>query len=203
VIDRFKQVVPNILFRGSAPSPSEVLFLKEDHGIERIVSLDKECGEEIKDACHDNDIEHIIIPVEGGEKGDLGTKMLRNLNVTSLVGDKPTFVHCKHGKDRTGVFVAKYEVENGKSPEQAINNALELDFGLGLDKDTLKRYIDIIYSAMENSNKREAQDDKTDAVSEAREEPNKYHDIDDESLRDIHPLTSKRLQGPPSSRECP
>ncbi len=47
MIHRFRPVIPGVLYRGSAPTPKDVLELKEKLGIKKIVSLDQESGEKI------------------------------------------------------------------------------------------------------------------------------------------------------------
>lgn len=143
---RFKEVVPNLLYRGAAPQSWEIPVLKGVFNIQQIISLDKEEGEEIDKDCAKNDILHIIIPLNATNDNDSDLNLIR-AGVTKLINNKPTYVHCYHGKDRTGLFVAKFRTENGFSCKAALDEAISFGFGIGMDKDVIKQYIDIIVSS--------------------------------------------------------
>jgi len=145
MIVRFEKTIPGLLFRGSAPQPSDIPMLKDAFKIEQIISLDDDCGKEIEKACEEAGLKHLIIPVEGGI--DDASGIIENNSVVKLVGTTPTYVHCKHGKDRTGMFVAKYRVESGESVEDALKEALKFGFGAGMDPSVVRNYIDIVSSA--------------------------------------------------------
>lgn len=50
-MNNFKKVTKG-LYRGSAPSPNDVLLLKKDFKINKIISLDEESGEKISRTCN-------------------------------------------------------------------------------------------------------------------------------------------------------
>ena len=63
MIQRFRKVTNN-LYRGSAPSPQDVAWLKDNLGIKKIVSLDKMTGDRIDRATKLLHIKHIMLPIE-------------------------------------------------------------------------------------------------------------------------------------------
>lgn len=137
---RFQKVSDN-LYRGSAPEESEIPTLKKKYGITKIISLDEKSGEKISDECKKYGIKQIIIPIHGSNGIDVFNE--KNI-ITKLIGNDITYVHCHHGKDRTGLFVAKYRIENGWDCKKALNEALSFGFGTHMkDKDIIK-FIEIM-----------------------------------------------------------
>ncbi len=139
---RFKEVIPNLLYRGGEPKSWEISALKHVFGIEQIISLDEKIGNNISKVCKLNNINHLIIPLTNCTDDAIG--IILDNGAKNLVANKPTYVHCRHGKDRTGVFVAIYRIEDGWSCKKAIDEALSFGFGSGLDSDTTQSYIDAI-----------------------------------------------------------
>ncbi len=148
---RFKEVVPGLLYRGGEPQLWEIKALKEQFGIEQIISLDKKIGNKIDNYCKICDIKHIIIPINSTNEDDKDLQIIEN-GVTSIV-DRPTYVHCLHGKDRTGLFVAKYRTENGWTCKEAIDEAIPFGFGIGLNNSVINRYVNIINSSCKENHK--------------------------------------------------
>jgi hypothetical protein len=150
MIHRFREVVPGVLYRGSAPSPLDVKELKNKLGIKKIVSLDKDTGEKIDRACKLLDIEHIKMYIDTtnakNQKKHLLRLLTRDLRRTFLE-EGPTFVHCLHGKDRTGLVCAIIECKFfGESPEKAIHRAKSLGFGIGVPPEVVHLYESVIKS---------------------------------------------------------
>lgn len=148
---RFKEVVPNLLYRGGVPKDWEIVALKENFGIQQIISLDENAAEKIHKTCIDNSLEHVIIPIRFHKLS--GALSVIENGVSSIVGNKISYVHCHHGKDRTGLFVAKYRVENGWDCAAALDEALSFGFGVGADVnlDIFKRYIEIIVASCKSN----------------------------------------------------
>jgi len=141
MIHRFRQVAPGI-YRGSAPTVYDVEHLKNEFGIRKIISLDKETGEKINRACKILGIDHVKIYIED-------RKSIRNLlhhNLKDLLEKGgPVFFHCHHGKDRTGLLAAMYKVKYmGWSPEKAIAEAKSLGFGIGVSPNIVHLYETLI-----------------------------------------------------------
>lgn len=130
---RFKKVTDD-LYRGSAPSPHDVHWLKENLGIKKIVSLDAHSAARINRVCKLLGIKHVIVPIELTHfKASLINFLKHDLKKLLLEGG-PTFVHCAAGKDRTGLAIALLKCKYlGVKPEKAIQEAKSLGFGLGVD----------------------------------------------------------------------
>lgn len=145
--DRFSEVEKNKIYRGGAPTPDEIPLLKKVWNVEQIISLDQDVGEKIHPACVTNDIKHIFLPVEWNKEKDNFNKVLSIMNsdgVTNIIGDKVSYVHCMHGKDRTGMFIARYRTENGWSAKKAVEEAMKFGFGTFLDDKVIKVYLSFI-----------------------------------------------------------
>lgn len=132
------------LFRGSAPSTSDIALLKKNFGITKIISLDEESGEKISNICSLLDIKQEKIYLNWDRKSLLN---LLNKDIKELLCSEPTYVHCKLGKDRTGLLIAilKCKYLNVK-PQDAIKEAESLGFGIGLNPQITNLYKKIIMS---------------------------------------------------------
>jgi hypothetical protein len=138
---RFQKVSDN-LYRGSAPKKHEIPLLKQKYNITKIISLDKDSALDIHEECLANDIAHIIIPIHGSNDRDL--ELIKSVGPTRLIGNDIAYVHCKHGKDRTGLFVGKYRVENGWDCKKALDEALSFGFGTFMKKKDIIAFMIII-----------------------------------------------------------
>lgn len=170
---RFQEVEPGI-FRGSCPTPQELATLKNVLGVKRIVSLDLDVGEELALVCKELGLEQLIIPLEyKGSNSEprlkKAFKLLGNHVEKVLQDNQPTFVHCVHGRDRTGFVIALYRIiHNNWSYEDAINEAKSLDYGDGMSKD-LYNLCDI---ELEKASKQDS--NENDIVDLARNTLNSY-----------------------------
>lgn len=146
MITRFVEVT-NGLYRGSGPSTKDVIALYKEYGIRKIISLDEEYGKKINKVCKLLNIKHIIIPIDGKKPKPLAKLFSYDL-YDLLMKDGPTYVHCIHGKDRTGLVIALFQCKYlGMSCEDAIHQAISLGFGVGLDKSLIKFYEKLICQA--------------------------------------------------------
>lgn len=145
MIERFIEVIPNKLYRGSAPTPQDVLELKNNFNIKKIVSLDKPSADKIHRSCKLLDINQVIVPINiGNLKLDL-MKLFHHSLKKLLIDGGPTFVHCHAGKDRTGLIIALFKCKYlNEDPEMAIAEAKELGFGVGLDPKITKLFEKLI-----------------------------------------------------------
>lgn len=160
---RFRTVVPDVLYRGSAPSHKDVLNLKDKLGIKKIVSLDEIAGERISRACHMLGIKHVKMYIEDVRKDTL--KLLSHDLKKLFLEDGPTFVHCQEGKDRTGLVSAMIKCKYfGMDPEEAIEEAKSLGFGIGIPPQVTHLYEKLIRSCNPDKDKNSA-----DIVSLERE----------------------------------
>jgi len=177
MIRRFRKVTKD-LYRGSAPSPVDVVNLKNKLNINRIVSLDRDSGNRIHNITSKLGIDHVMIPIDGRRSSLMN---LFQYDFKQLfLEDGPVFVHCQAGKDRTGLVIAlikcKYLHEN---PERAIAEAKSLGFGVGVDPTIIHLYENLIracepekYSADADivSNEREYIDDNRGSVLDSAQQ---------------------------------
>lgn len=141
MIKLFSKVNDN-LYRGSAPTPTDLDMLKNKYKIKRVVSLDKKTGDKLSRSCKILGIEHIIIPLDG-KKASLIEFLTHDLK--NLLNSKKTFVHCSAGKDRTGLACALFKIKIlNISPKEAFKDACKLGFGVNLDPKASKLYRECI-----------------------------------------------------------
>jgi len=132
MINKFIKVTPT-LYRGSAPDISDIKKLKDNHNINKIVSLDKYQGNKIDKVCKLLNIEHLIISIDDKVSSILN---LKSYNIKDLLEDNPNiFVHCHAGKDRTGFLIAYYKIKYQNVPyKKALKEAEDLGFGVLVDE---------------------------------------------------------------------
>jgi len=144
MIHRLRKVTKG-LYRGSAPSATDVLRLKNEFGINKIVSLDRLAGNRINRPCKILGIKHIILPIDIDNLNESLINFLKHDIKDLLLSDGPTYVHCAEGKDRTGLAVALLQCKYfGKNPEDAIEEAKSLGFGLRVDPKVIHTFEKII-----------------------------------------------------------
>lgn len=157
MIHRFLEVVPDKLYRGSAPTPQDIATLKKKFNINKVVSLDGLAGQKINKACHLLGIKHVNIPININTiKKDL-LKLFQHDLKELLLDDCPTFIHCQAGKDRTGLVCALFKCQYlNEDPETAIQEAKEIGLGIGIDPKITSLFEKLIRSC-----KPQAQDTST------------------------------------------
>jgi len=141
--------VTDSLFRGGKPSESDLYILKNVFKVNRIISLDFNVGLAISPLVKSLEIEHIILPIEG-EGSDNTINYLKSNIVELLTENPPTYIHCLHGKDRTGLAIMFFRMKNGWTKEQALAEAKKFGFGRGLQDNTVKYYESFLDSKDEN-----------------------------------------------------
>lgn len=143
MIKRFTKVNDN-LYRGGAPSTDDVVKLKQNFGINKIVSLDEAAGNKIDRICKILNIDHIMIPIDVEKSSTLLPLLSIDLH-DLLIKDGPTFVHCLQGKDRTGMLVAMFNCKYNNMPcDESIKEAKSFGFGFGLPAKTQRIYTKLI-----------------------------------------------------------
>jgi len=123
-IPNFRKINDN-LYAGSRPGEKGVGQLAQT-GIKTIVDLERGLFEEEPEVVKREEkwakkvgIRFLRVPMRsfflpGPEEVDKALSLITDPN------NKPVFVHCGHGKDRTGIVIAAYRIKiNGWSPEQA------------------------------------------------------------------------------------
>lgn len=166
MIKRFIEVVPSKLYRGSAPSPLDVQWLKDNLNINKIVSLDEATGEKIDRPCKLLGIDHVKLYIGMDRKGLLN--FLTHDLAKLFMSGTPTFVHCHEGKDRTGMAIGLFKCQYmGAKPDDAIAEAKSLGFGIGIDPKITKLYEKVIHNSnlLKNKNK---DSNEADIVSNQR-----------------------------------
>jgi hypothetical protein len=194
MIHRLREVTPG-LYRGSAPDHKDLVWLKNTLGIRKIVSLDRDTGEKIDRAAKLLGINHVKVYIDGS-RVSLIKALHHNLKKLLLDGG-PTYLHCHHGKDRTGLIIALFKCKYmGEGPEKAIQEAKSLGFGLGVDPKFTHFYEKIIRSCKPSQDTNNA-----DIVSNEREYVGDNRDTYlDESRQDsFAPFLDHTVQGPASS----
>jgi hypothetical protein len=181
--------VDNGLYRGSAPSPKDVQMLKDKYGVKKIVSLDQNCADTISNTCKLLGIKQVVVDLNGDKQTliDLLKHDLKDL----LINGGPTFVHCRHGKDRTGLVCAMYQCKyQGKDPEAAIAEAKALGFGVGVDPTFTSLYEKLI-----RGSKKAGDNNSADIVSNVRDNKGDSRDsyLDEASRSSIEAYLGKNL----------
>jgi hypothetical protein len=163
--DRFSEVEKGKLYRGGKPSPNELVIFRNNFGINKIISLDQESGDIINPFCKALGLNHIIWGLGDGD--DPKIIALKKRIIPSLNLGGPTYVHCYHGKDRTGMCIAMYRLFQGWGLDNALEEAYKFGMGLGLGKDVRNSY----YRAVIEYSKELGEDnnDNKDIVSLMRE----------------------------------
>lgn len=139
--NRFSEVQKG-LYRGGCPTSDDLSILKNIFGINKIVSLDDKCGHAIDPICKELGLKHIIWGL--GDGNDPKVNALKKRIVPQLLHDGPTYVHCFHGKDRTGMCIAMFRIYTGWSLNKALKEAFKFDMGQGLKTSTGKSYYDAV-----------------------------------------------------------
>ncbi len=99
--------VANGIFRGAQPKPEGYATLKA-MGVRTVVNLRSRHGE--REAVEAAGMRSIEIPMNTMKNVDPAA-VREALSVMTDPANRPVFVHCQHGKDRTGLVVAVYRME--------------------------------------------------------------------------------------------
>ncbi len=151
-MDRFAEVT-NGVFRGGQPSSAELVGLRDLFGINKIVSLDQGIANKIKPICEKLNLKQLILPLESNASLDRHLQFLKD-NIVEILGNNgPTFIHCYHGKDRTGLAIALFRIKAmGWKPINAWKEAKEYNFAEGLSPQVTKKFEKLIFEQNEDTN---------------------------------------------------
>ena len=142
------------LYRGGRPRPTAYPKLA-GIGVRTIINLEEpEFAAEERAAIDqlnsglpaDKQIQFVSFPISPAEIDEVGVSDSRLKELFGAIQEsrKPIFLHCYHGKDRTGMVVAIYRLLlNQKSAKEAYNEAYHYRFSRsdhGLSR-TLDRYL--------------------------------------------------------------
>ena len=129
-IPNFHQVT-NEIYRGGRPSNDELTRLFRGQKIHTIIDVENNMPivRQEKILAESMGMRFVSSPMEWEERpsDDQVDRLLTELKNS---GNFPIFLHCRHGRDRTGLIMALYRVEvMGWSPERAYKEMLDLGFG--------------------------------------------------------------------------
>jgi tyrosine-protein phosphatase SIW14 len=130
-----QQDIPNLhavkknLARGGHPGAAGLQDLKA-LGVSTILNLETEAKPVEREAAYASDLglRHISRPMDWlTEPSDAFIDEL--LNILDDPTEEPLFIHCKHGKDRTGLVIGLFRVERqGWAPKKAYAEMLSYGF---------------------------------------------------------------------------
>jgi tyrosine-protein phosphatase SIW14 len=121
-INNFAEVEKDVLYRGAQPSERGIEHLA-DQGVKTVVNLRADPLPWEKDAVTKAGMNYVWIP-SLAEKTD--PAVVRKFLATVRERNQPVFVHCRVGRDRTGLNCAAYRiVEQGWSRPKAIRELHE------------------------------------------------------------------------------
>jgi hypothetical protein len=136
-MDKFA-VVDDLLLRGACPTPKELSILRDIWDVRRILSLDGPLGHSIAPTCNELGLQHLIVPLTDGDGNHV--QELYHKIVPSLLNGDRAYVHCRHGKDRTGMVCAIYRLCRGWSLDKALREAHDFGMGKGLSPKVRRSY---------------------------------------------------------------
>jgi protein tyrosine/serine phosphatase len=122
----FAEVAPGV-YRGAQPDSAGFCALKE-MGVRTVVNLRSTHDDEAAAAAG---LDVVAIPMPSFPKIDAPTEdeVRTFLDVATDPARLPVFVHCAHGKDRTGTMCALYRIEvEGWTPERAVAEMHEFGY---------------------------------------------------------------------------
>ena len=108
--NNFGTVEPGKLYRSGIVWPNQVRKLKEDFGIEHIISLLD--GDWLQDFYYGSAVTIHQFPFH--RRRALTFDRVRDIVTVINDLDKPALVHCYHGATRTGMVCAGYQIINGR-----------------------------------------------------------------------------------------
>lgn len=123
----FGIVWPGRLFRGGQPdTPDQLAAMRDKLGLRRVVTLNQDMPE-IADWCQDLGLEHVQADLAAGRPDEPGWEVL-GPDIAEFMLRVPTFVHCRHGMDRTGGVVGACRTARGWPCDLAYREAKSYGF---------------------------------------------------------------------------
>jgi protein tyrosine/serine phosphatase len=136
-LDRFAQVDDG-LYRGRQPEEEGYKSLKSS-GIRSVVDLRSSDSKDEKEAVEKLGMQFFHIPQSANSVDE--ENLVRFLKYATDAKNRPVFVHCQQGVDRTGTNVAVYRIiVHGWSKEEALKEMYGLGYNHGLWKQ-LEEYL--------------------------------------------------------------
>ena len=127
------------IYAGAAPDAEFLKFFKETLGGRAVLSLDADIADKIAAVIKQLGMQHIVIPINSSNASvnDNVRALIRSIENNMLTNLQPIYIHCLHGRDRTGFAVALYKVlKRGESCQQALNDVMTYGYGVGVSPRT-------------------------------------------------------------------
>ena len=136
-IDNFDVVESGVVYRGAQPSHQGIETLKS-LGVRTIVNLrhDPRAWEERE--CIAAGIDYIWIPMFAS---DVKPAQVENVLRAFGTAERPIFVHCRFGRDRTGLAVGAWRLTDGDWPREKIIEELHVHGYNWLAYPGIERYL--------------------------------------------------------------
>ncbi|MEZ4816076.1 MAG: tyrosine-protein phosphatase [Bdellovibrionota bacterium] len=138
-VPRFLSVSPGV-YRSGRSNEEGIKWLKEKYKIKTIINLENS-NSAIKNEkrwAEKYDIDFHSLPMNGSKTPEDKT-VNEALDLLDNSANHPILVHCKYGRDRTGLIIALHRVENlGWDAQDAHDEMIDLGFRLYLYK--MNRY---------------------------------------------------------------
>jgi protein tyrosine phosphatase (PTP) superfamily phosphohydrolase (DUF442 family) len=110
---------PGAIYRGAQPSPEGINTLKRDLHVATVIDLRDDAEPWEAGACKAAGIAYQRIP---SDAANVEPAKIKEFLRTIRAAARPVYVHCRQGRDRTGLEMAVYRiVEEGWTREKAID----------------------------------------------------------------------------------
>lgn len=130
-IVRFQELEKGQIFRGSQPKDDQDYRDLKRRGVKTIVNLRWDVSvEKSKEMAKKYGFKFINLPMKATDWPEK-TTVNKALKTIATPGLQPVYLHCQHGKDRTGLIAALYRVETqGWSAKDARKEWIEMGFSV-------------------------------------------------------------------------
>ncbi|MFP4499340.1 MAG: fused DSP-PTPase phosphatase/NAD kinase-like protein [Vulcanimicrobiota bacterium] len=133
------------IIRASQPSIADINWLARDIHLKVVINLRNEDiywegygPMEEADACIENLIEHINIPLEDWDEPPPSKKQVENVLEKIDYHMTPMLIHCAEGKNRSSIVTAAYRLtKQNRSWEDVLEEAVEFGFDKQLNPNQL------------------------------------------------------------------
>lgn len=109
--------VDQALYRGAQPTEAGIETLREK-GVRTIIDLRDDANPRERRWVESRGLAYVHIPCDPARVEE---EKLRMFLLAMETADKPVFVHCRQGRDRTGLGVAAYRMMNGWERPRAMS----------------------------------------------------------------------------------
>lgn len=135
--ERFRTFSQQI-YAGGEPSVKDLDYLRNILGVKSILSLDQGASSRIDPKVKALKMEHVSVPLNPQPSTiEEGARYLQRQIVNILSNRQPIYVHCEHGRDRTGFALAMYRIlHDGWTCQRAISEAQHWGYGQGISPQT-------------------------------------------------------------------